>query len=291
MVRAIEPGVKHYIRLFFDYKGEIPLYIQLEKAVQITHTMSGENRHNKRTRTCRDALKKTQKGRNDMKQITESKTHGIPFNLQFFADGDPEPGGGNPNPQDGGGDGGNPNPQDGGGSEVTLESLMAEIATLKADNVKLKSTNDKLCQSEGELRKQLRAKMTAEEQAKELEAQQKAEHEEYVSGLEKKIATIEATARYIDMGFDPEKAAETAAAELDGDKETVNANIKAMMAAKEKKMEQELREKLMKDMPLPQSGNQSNIDYDKQATDALNAGDTQAAALAILNQSQSTGQG
>lgn len=289
MVRAIEPGVKHYIRLFFDYKGEIPLYIQLEKAVQITRIKSGENRHNKRTRMCRDALKKTQKGRNDMKQITESKTHSIPFNLQFFADGDPEPGGGDPNPQ--GGDGGNPNPQDGGGSEVTLESLMAEIATLKADNVKLKSTNDKLCQSEGELRKQLRAKMTAEEQAKELEAQQKAEHEEYVSGLEKELATIKATARYIDMGFDPEKAAETAAAELDGDKETVNANIKAMMAAKEKKMEQDLREKLMKDMPLPQSGNQSNIDYDKQITEALNAGDAQAAALAILNQSQSIGQG
>lgn len=226
-----------------------------------------------------------------MKQITESKTHSIPFNLQFFAEGDPEPGGGNPNPQDGGGDGGNPNPQDGGGQEVTLESLMAELAAVKADNVKLKSTNDKLCQSEGELRKQLRAKMTAEEQAKELEAQQKAEHEEYVSNLEKELATIKATARYIDMGFDAEKAAETAAAELDGDKERVNANIKALMAAKEKKMEQELREKLMKDMPLPQSGNQSNIDYDKQITDALNAGDAQAAALAILNQSQSIGQG
>lgn len=223
-----------------------------------------------------------------MKQITESKTHIIPFNLQFFADVDPEPGSGDPNPQ-GGGDVGDPN-QQGGDQEVTLESLMAKIATLEADNAKLKNTNDKLCQSEGELRKQLRAKMTAEEQAKELEAQQKAEHEEYVSGLEKKIASIEATARYIDMGFDPEKAAATAAAELDGDKETVNANIKAMMAAKEKKMEQELREKLMKDMPIPQSGNQSNIDYDKQITDALNAGDAQAAALAILNQSDSTGQ-
>lgn len=226
-----------------------------------------------------------------MARITENKRNGVLFNLQFFAEGDPEPGGGNPNPADGGDGGGNPNPQDGGGSEVTLESLMAEIATLKADNVKLKSTNDKLCQSEGELRKQLRAKMTAEEQANELEAQQKAEHEEYVSGLEKKIATIEATARFIDMGFDPEKAKETAIAELDGDKETVGANIKAMMAAQRKQMEKDIRDELMKDIPLPQSGNQSNIDYDKQVTDALSAGDAQAAALAILNQFQSTGQG
>lgn len=226
-----------------------------------------------------------------MKQITENKRHGIPFNLQFFAEGDGGADGGNPNPQDGGGDSGNPNPPDGGGSEVTLESLMAEIATLKTDNAKLKSTNDKLCQSEGELRKQLRAKMTAEEQANELEAQKKAEHEEYVSNLEKELATIKATARYIDMGFDAEKAGETAVAELDGDKETVNANIKAMMAAQRKQMEKDIRDELMKDMPLPQSGNQGNIDYTKQINDALSAGDAQAAALAILNQSQSTGQG
>ena len=214
-----------------------------------------------------------------MAQITGIKRHGIQFNLQFFAEGDPEPGGGNQNQQDG------------GGSEVTVESLMAEIATLKTDNAKLKSTNDKLCQSEGELRKQLRAKMTAEEQANELEAQKKAEREEYVSNLENELATIKATARYIDMGFEPQKAKETAVAELDGDKETVNANIKAMMAAQRKQMEKDIRDELMKDMPLPQSGNQSNIDYSKQITEALNAGDMQAAALAILNQSQSTGQG
>ena len=226
-----------------------------------------------------------------MERITKIKRHSMLLNLQFFADGGSEPGVGNQPPQDGGGDVGNQPPQDGGGSEVTLESLMAEIATLKADNVKLKTTNDKLCQSEGELRKQLRAKMTAEEQAKELEAQKKAEHDEYVSGLEKELAIIKATARFIDMGFEPDKANETAVAEFDGDKETVNANIKAMMAAQRKKMEQDLRAELLKDMPVPQSGNQSNIDYTKQYTDALNAGDTQAAALAILNQSQSAGQG
>lgn len=226
-----------------------------------------------------------------MEQITGSKRHDIHFNLQFFAEGDPEPGGGNPNQQDGGGEGGNPNPQDGGGSEVTLESLMAEIATLKADNAKLKNTNDSLCKSEGELRKQLRAKMTAEEEAAEIKAEEEAKHNEYVSGLEKELAIIKSTARFIEMGFDAETAAATATADYEGDKETVNANIKKMMAAQRKKMEQELRDELLKNMPAPQSGNQSNIDYSKQITDALNAGDTQAAALAILNQSQSAGQG
>lgn len=41
------------------------------------------------------------------------------------------------------------------GGEVTVESLMAQLAQEKAANAKLKSDNDKLCTSEGNLRKQL----------------------------------------------------------------------------------------------------------------------------------------
>ena len=47
------------------------------------------------------------------------------------------------------------------GNELTVESLMAQLAQEKANNAKLKSDNDKLCTSEGNLRKQLRAKQTA----------------------------------------------------------------------------------------------------------------------------------
>ncbi len=38
------------------------------------------------------------------------------------------------------------------GGEVTVESLMAQLAQEKAANAKLKSDNDKLCTSEGNLR-------------------------------------------------------------------------------------------------------------------------------------------
>lgn len=229
-------------------------------------------------------------------KVTSAKKHNrIPMKLQFFAEPGGPAGGSDPAPGEGGG--GDPAPGEGGGGEpagggdVTVESLMAEMAAMKAENAKLKSANDKLCQSEGQLRKQLRAKMTAEEEAAEVEAQKKAEHDAYVTGLEKELAIIKSTARFIEMGFDAESAAATATADYEGDKETVNANIKKMMAAQRKQMEAELREQLLKDIPAPQSGNQTNVDYSKQINDALNAGDAQAAALAILNQAQSVGQG
>lgn len=70
------------------------------------------------------------------------------------------------------------------GGEVTVESLMAQLAQEKAANAKLKSDNDKLCTSEGNLRKQLRAKQTAEEQEAEAKAEQQAQRDAYVKELE-----------------------------------------------------------------------------------------------------------
>lgn len=218
---------------------------------------------------------------------TAAQGNRVPMNIQFFAEPD-DPGTG-----DGGGGEGGTN----GEPEITLESLMAQLetlkaenATMKAENTKLKTNNDKLCQSEGQLRKQLRDKMTAEDAAAEIAAEEKAKHDEYVAGLEKKLAIIESTARFIEMGFDAETAATTATAEYEGDKETVNANIKKMMAAQRKQMEAELRDKLLKDIPQPQSGNQTDVDYTKQINDAIGALDMHSAALAILNQAQAQGQ-
>lgn len=70
------------------------------------------------------------------------------------------------------------------GNELTVESLMAQLAQEKANNAKLKSDNDKLCTSEGNLRKQLRAKQTAEEQEAEAKAEQAAQRDAYVKELE-----------------------------------------------------------------------------------------------------------
>lgn len=59
------------------------------------------------------------------------------------------------------------------GNTPTVEELMAQLAQANADRDKYKSANDKLSKSEAEMKRQLRAKLTAEEQ----EAEAKAEAE------------------------------------------------------------------------------------------------------------------
>lgn len=173
--------------------------------------------------------------------------------------------------------------------EVTVELLMAQLAQANAANAKLKADNDKLCASEGNLRKQLRQKQTAEELEAEAKAEQEAQQKNYVAGLEKRLSIIEATNRYLDLGMEKELAEATAVAEIEGNRELVNANIKKYQADWRQKTEASLRAQLLKDMPVPSSGNQSQVDFSKQFQQAISAGDAQAAALAILQQAEANG--
>ena len=174
--------------------------------------------------------------------------------------------------------------------EVTVESLLAQVAQLNASNAKLKADNDKLCTSEGNLRKQLRAKQTAEEQEAEALAEQQAQREEYVKGLEKFKAVTESSKRYLSMGMDPTFAEETATAELEGDMAKVTNNLTKFMADRDKKKDEEIRAYYMAQMPTPQSGNYGQVDYSTQIQQAINSGDQQAAALAILQQAEANKQ-
>lgn len=209
------------------------------------------------------------------------------MNLQFFAEGgggepqDPNDPANDPKPGDGG------DPASGDGSvEISVEALMAQLAQAKADNAQLKAAHDKLCTSEGNLRKQLRAKQTAEEQQAAAEAEQKAQHEEYVKGLEKFKAVTESSKRYLSMGMDQELAEATATAEVEGDMGKVTNNLTAFMAARDKKKDEEIRAQYASRMPTPQSGNQNQVDYSKQFQQAISDGDTQAAALVILQEAE-----
>ncbi|HIR27667.1 MAG TPA: hypothetical protein IAB84_06830 [Candidatus Choladousia intestinigallinarum] len=150
--------------------------------------------------------------------------------------------------------------------QPTLEEVMAELARERAEKEKMKVASDKYSSEIATLKKQLRAKQTAEEAAEDAKREQEEAHKEYVAGLEKKLALIEAKARYADMGMDPELAAKTAEAELDGDKETVSANIKKMMAASLKSAEAEW----LKSRPDAQAG----ADEDPNAEDPFIKGFT-----------------
>lgn len=170
------------------------------------------------------------------------------------------------------------------GAEMTVESLMAQLAQEKANNAKLKADNDKLCTSEGNLRKQLRAKQTAEEQQAEAEAEQAAQRDAYVKDLEKFKAVTESSERYLGMGMPTEMAKATAAAEYEGNMDVVTGNISKFMAERDKQKETEIRAQYLAQMPTPQSGNNSQVDYTAQIKQAMDAGDMNSAALAILQQ-------
>lgn len=168
-------------------------------------------------------------------------------------------------------------------SEPSMADLMKAIAELRVDNRKLKKANDSLASENGDLRKQVNAKLTEEE----LRAQTKAEKEEEtnkrIAELEAKVALNDATKSYMSMGMPEELAVKVAQADVDGDKELVNTSIKAFMEAQAKAIEEKVKADIYAKMPIPQSGNgDGQIDYDKIYQEKLNEGDLTGAIHAQL---------
>ena len=98
-----------------------------------------------------------------------------------------------------------------------VSELLKQIADLKVELNKNKKARDKALSEVGEYKKQLRAKMTADEQA-EIERQEAEEQrKEYVQSLEKFKQVAEATARYALQGMNQELAKQAADAEISGD--------------------------------------------------------------------------
>ena len=134
---------------------------------------------------------------------------------------------------------------------VTIDSLMAEMAKLKAENAKNKTALDKALHNNGELTKQPRAKMTASEQ----EAEAKREAEEAQANRIKELETFKRTAeareRYADtIGMTPDLAREAAEAEVSG-------NMDALAAVYKKHQEQAMKAleaEWYKNRPMPETG-------------------------------------
>lgn len=168
-------------------------------------------------------------------------------------------------------------------AEPSLADLMKAVAELKVDNRKLKKANDSLASENGDLRKQVNAKLTEEE----LRAQTKAEKEEETSKriaeLEAKVALNDATKSYMSMGMPEDLAVKVAQADVDGDKELVNASIKAFMEAQAKAIEERVKADIYAKMPVPVSGNgDGQIDYEKIYNEKLAEGDMAGAIHAQL---------
>lgn len=148
---------------------------------------------------------------------------------------------------------------------ITVDSLMAQMAQLKAENAKNKTALDKALHSNGELTKQLRAKMTASEQ--EAEAKREAEEAQAnrIKELENYKRRSEARERYMaTIGMPADLAKEAADAEVNGDMDALAAVYKRHQEASLKAHEAEW----LKNRPVPETGREE----DKAKEDPFVAG-------------------
>lgn len=103
----------------------------------------------------------------------------------------------------------------------SVESLMAEIAKMKAEAEKQKIALDKAMKERGDAVKALREKQSAEEIADEAKREQEEAHSKYVQDLELFKSKTLAKERYLLQGMTVEMAENAAQAEIDGDMDTL----------------------------------------------------------------------
>lgn len=103
----------------------------------------------------------------------------------------------------------------------SVESLMAEIAKMKAEVEKANLAKDKAMKERGDAVKALREKQSAEEIADEAKREQQEQHEAYVKDLEQFKTRTLAKERYLMQGMTVEMADKAAQAEVDGDMDTL----------------------------------------------------------------------
>lgn len=153
--------------------------------------------------------------------LSEKKEIKMPLNLQFFAETAGE-GEENSIPDS--------SSQDGGSEEnetPSVEELLAQLATEKAERAKTKLALDNALSENKKVKTQLKTKMTAEEQIDEAKKEEDAKKDARIKELEEKMAIIDNTAFWggKEIGMDEKTARATAEAEAIGDKENFRANI------------------------------------------------------------------
>ena len=145
---------------------------------------------------------------------------------------------------------GNGNPSGGEEGAITLESLMAENARLKAEGARNKVALDKALKNNGELTKQLRQKMTVAEQEEEAKREEEERQKNLIADLQAFKRRAEAKERYLTMGMSADFANQAADAEVKGDMDAFAAVMKQYNDASIKAQ----RDEWIKSRPEPNVG-------------------------------------
>lgn len=135
-------------------------------------------------------------------------------------------------------------------STPTVEELMTQLASARAESLKFKNSLDKASAEASDYKKQLRARQTAEEQAAEAKKEAEEQQKAYIADLEKFKRTAEAKARYAMQGMSSELAEKAAQAEIDGDMDALSSIQKQYTDQLVKAKEAEW----LRNRPQPQAG-------------------------------------
>lgn len=192
---------------------------------------------------------KTQKGRNKMQNKNKESRFGFPINLQLFAESESS---------NGGEDVTNNNSETNDEHEEntpTVEEVLAELAKERAEKEKLKNSLNTTSSELAATKKQLKTKMTAEEQFEEEKRIADEAKDARIQELETKFRKIEYSKRYMGIGMD-EKTAETIS-DLTGelqDPDKFFSSLDKFIKAKEKTSGEDALQKFLKSRPDIKAG-------------------------------------
>ena len=132
----------------------------------------------------------------------------------------------------------------------SVDELMAELAKERAEKAKLKNSFDTASSELAATKKQLRTKMTAEEQEQEAKREAEEAKDAKIQELESKFRTMDYSKRYMGIGMD-EKTAESLS-ELTGELVDADKFFSALgkfITASNKAAEENYRQELIKNNP------------------------------------------
>lgn len=166
-----------------------------------------------------------------------------------------------------------------GYSEMTAEEKLAALESMEIPEPDFtgwvkKDALDKVASEAAAYKKQLREKMTAEEEKAEREAEERAALQARVEELERERTIHTYTTSYLAMGYEEGLAKSTAEALVSGDMETVFENQRTFAVNKEKALKAEF----LKSTPRPAAGSEQKVDYSGKLAEAQASGDFTAVA-------------
>ena len=170
------------------------------------------------------------------------KTEQIPYNLQMFAEDNPDnKDKDNPDIQD------NPKDKDDNsskdkdkdGNKGKDKDNTPDIQQMMNDYAKLKRAFDKTSSELAETKKALKEKMTEQEIASQEKAEAEAEKEEHYKQIERENKIYKIKATYLGLGYTSDEAQRIAEAEADNDFEEKTKIMSEVEARKKKEMEAE----------------------------------------------------